>query len=103
MSPLLEVNLTVNSETITAFGVMMVAVLTAYGTLQSRQAAERVKEVAEVAQTSQVLAVETKAAVDQTLVHVNGQRTAMEALIKKLEGEKADLEGKNAELRKDIS
>lgn len=67
---LLEINLTLDAATVTAVFVGLVALISAYQTLITSQ---------------------TKRVVEETHVIVNSQRTAMEALIKKLEGEKADL------------
>lgn len=88
MTPLLEVTATIDAATITAFFVGIVACFSAYNALQQHNAAAKVEEVAEAAK-------ETKAVIDETHKIVNSQRTAMEALIKKLEGE-------NAELRADV-
>jgi uncharacterized membrane protein YgcG len=82
--PVLEVSVTIDAATITAFFVGIVACFSAYGALQQRQAAVRVAEVAKDA-------AETRKVIDDTHTIVNSQRTAMEVLIKKLEGENAEL------------
>lgn len=91
MTPLLEVTATIDAATITAFFVGIVACFSAYGALQGRQAAMKVAEVAETAKIAVEVAAETKAVTDDIHQIVNSQRTAMEILIKKLEGENAEL------------
>ena len=78
----LEINavISIDGQTVTAFFVGIVALVTTYQAYQGHQAAGKVEEVKQV--------------LDETHKIVNSQRTAMEALIKKLEGE-------NAELRRD--
>ena len=80
----IAVNIEINAQAITAAGVAIVAVLTAYGTLKQRHVATKVEEVAAARAADSVLLKDTHRL-------VNGHTTALEEINKALRIENAAL------------
>ena len=75
----LQVSVVIDSQAITAFGVMVVAILTAYSAMTQRQVAKKVEEVAVSRQEEQVLAQDTNTVTHEVHTLTNSGMTDIKA------------------------
>ncbi len=90
--PVLDISVVIDSQAITAFGVMVVAVIGAYGALQQRQVAKRVEEVAIARRDDSALAADTNAVTHEVHTLTNSGMTDIKEQLAKQQAKTEELQ-----------